>query len=101
MYQVGDQVVPVDLPRRLVCRVTAADDVPLAGGDSAQILTLQPLGGPWEHGTNLVRLDSAVRPAGGHGSAVGERRGGAMPVAAAWCTAAGLLNMLKKNPSTS
>jgi hypothetical protein len=78
VYQVGDHVVPVDLPRPLLCEVTDADDVPLAGGDSAQILTLQPLGGPWEHGTILVRLDSAVRPAALHGSV--ERR---RPMAAA------------------
>ena len=82
VYQVGDQVVPVDLPRPLVCEVTAADDVPLAGGDSAQILTLQPLAGPWENGTSLVRLDSAVRPAGRHGSVEGRRRAAALPAAA-------------------
>jgi hypothetical protein len=66
VYQVGDRVVPVDLPRRLVCQVEAADDVALAGGGSGQILTLRPLDGPWDQGTTLVRLDVAVRPAGRH-----------------------------------
>jgi hypothetical protein len=64
VYHIGDRVVPADLPRRLVCRVTATDDVPLRDGEHAQILTLQPLDGPWEQGTTLVRLDSAVHPAG-------------------------------------
>ena len=66
VYQVGDRVVPMDLPRRLVCQVEEADDVALAGGGSGQILTLRPLDGPWEQGTTLVRLDVAVRPAGRH-----------------------------------
>lgn len=62
VYQVGDQVIPVDLPRRLVCRVEEACDLALEGG--GQILMLRPLDGPWEQGTTLVRLDVAVRPAG-------------------------------------
>jgi hypothetical protein len=66
VYQVGDRVVPVDLPRQLVCCVEAADDVAVDGGGAGQILTLRPLDGPWEQGTTLVRLDSAVRPAGRH-----------------------------------
>jgi hypothetical protein len=66
VYQVGDRVVPVDLPRQLVCCVEAADDVAADGG-GGQILTLRPLDGPWEQGTTLVRLDSSVRPAGRHG----------------------------------
>ena len=66
VYQVGDRVVPVDLPRRLVCCVEAADDVAVDGGGAGQILTLRPLDGPWEQGTTLVRLDNAVRPAGRH-----------------------------------
>ena len=74
VYQVGDCVVPVDLPRRLICRVEATDDIALGGGDSGQILTLRPLGGPWEQGTTLVRLDTAVRPAGRHGSGAGTMR---------------------------
>jgi hypothetical protein len=69
---VGDQVVPVDLPRRLVCCVEAADEV--GEGACGQILTLRPLDGPWEQGTTLVRLDNAVRPAGRHVSDRGTRR---------------------------
>jgi hypothetical protein len=66
VYQVGDRVVPVDLPRQLVCCVEAADEVAVGGGGTGQILTLRPLDGPWEQGTTLVRLDNAVRPAGRH-----------------------------------
>jgi hypothetical protein len=84
VYQVGDRVVPVDLPRQLVCRVAATDEVPLRDGEAAQILTLQPIGGPWEQGTTLVRLDSAVRPAGRHASRAGTRRS-QPPLAAASC----------------
>jgi hypothetical protein len=69
IYQVGDRVVPVDLPRQLVCCVEAADDVAVDGGGAGQILTLRPLDGPWEQGTTLVRLDDAVRPAGRYGEA--------------------------------
>jgi hypothetical protein len=75
VYQVGDTVVPVDLPRQLVCRVEATDEVAVEGGASGQILTLRPLDGPWEQGTTLVRLDTAVRPAG--------RRAEGAPMAAA------------------
>jgi len=75
VYQVGDRVVPVDLPRRLVCCVEAAEDVPLPDGEGGQILTLRPLDGPWEQGTTLVRLDTAVRPVGRHSSPRGMRRG--------------------------
>jgi hypothetical protein len=73
-YQVGDRVVPVDLPRRLVCCVEATDEVSLGDGGSGQILTLRPLDGPWEQGTTLVRLDVAVRPAGRHPSGHSARR---------------------------
>ena len=76
VYQVGDQVVPVDLPRQLVCCVEEADDVAVDGGGAGQILTLRPLDGPWEQGTTLVRLDNAVRPAGRHaGGRTTARRG--------------------------
>ena len=68
VYQVGDRVVPMDLPRPLVCCVEATDEVTIGGGEGGQILTLRPLDGPWEQGTTLVRLDSAVRPAGRHGA---------------------------------
>ena len=75
VYQVGDRVVPVDLPRQLVCCVEATDDVAVEGG-AGQILTLRPLDGPWEQGTTLVRLDNAVRPAGRHaGGRTTVRRG--------------------------
>ncbi len=73
-YQVGDRVVPVDLPRRLVCCVEATDEVALGDGASGQILTLRPLDGPWEQGTTLVRLDVAVRPAGGPPTGHASRR---------------------------
>ena len=82
VYQVGDQVVPVDLPRRLVCNVEATDAVPLRDGNVGQILTLRPLDGPWEQGTTLVRLDIAVRPAGQYRAGRGERRHGAVIVSA-------------------
>lgn len=84
VYQVGDRVIPVDLPRRLVCRVASTDEVPLRDGECAQILTLQPLDGPWEQGTTLVRLDSAVRPAGRHAPHRGTRRGATTLAAASW-----------------
>lgn len=74
VYHVGDQVVPVDLPRPLLCQVEATDEVALGDGESGQILTLRPLDGPWEQGTTLVRLDNAVRPAGRHGTGRARRR---------------------------
>jgi hypothetical protein len=80
LYQVGDRVVPVDLPRQLVCCVEATDDVSLPDGVCGQILTLRPLDGPWEQGTTLVRLDSAVRPAGRYAESESDRR---QPLAAA------------------
>ena len=80
VYQVGDRVIPADLPRPLLCRVQAADDVALGPGETGQILTLEPLDGPWERGVTLVRLDSAVRPAGTSRTA---RRGDTRGVAAA------------------
>jgi hypothetical protein len=74
VYQVGDRVVPVDLPRTLVCCVEATDEVALGNGGFGQILTLRPLDGPWEEGTTLVRLDTAVRPVGGRTAADALRR---------------------------
>lgn len=62
IYDVGDYVYPMDLPRRVVCRVAAVDRVAIAGGDLIQILTLAPLAGPWRPGTQLIRLDGAVAP---------------------------------------
>jgi len=64
LYAVGDYVFPVDLPRRVVCRVDAVDRVAIQGGEMIQILTLAPLGGPWRPGTRLIRLDGAVAPVG-------------------------------------
>jgi hypothetical protein len=64
LYDVGDYVFPVDLPRRVVCRVDAVDRVAIQGGEMIQILTLAPLGGPWRPGTRLIRLDGAVAPVG-------------------------------------
>jgi hypothetical protein len=63
LYDVGDYVFPLDLPRRVVCRVDAVDRVAIQGGEMIQILTLAPLGGPWRPGTQLIRLDGAVAPA--------------------------------------
>ena len=80
VYQVGDRVVPVDLPRQLVCCVEATDEVPLPDGACGQILTLRPLDGPWEQGTTLVRLDTAVRPVGCYADDAAPRR---QPLAAA------------------
>lgn len=65
LYDIGDYVFPVDLPRRVVCRVDAVDRVAIQGGEMIQILTLAPLGGPWRPGTRLIRLDGAVAPVDG------------------------------------
>lgn len=62
MYQAGDYVYPADLPRRLLCRVAAAESLSIRAG-TFQILKLEPLEGPWRPGTCLVRLDETVRPA--------------------------------------
>ena len=62
LYDIGDYVFPVDLPRRVVCRVDAVDRGAIQGGEMIQILTLAPLGGPWRPGTRLIRLDGAVAP---------------------------------------
>jgi hypothetical protein len=62
LYDIGDYVFPIDLPRRLVCRVDAVDRVAIQGGEMIQILTLAPLDGPWRPGTRLIRLDGAVAP---------------------------------------
>jgi hypothetical protein len=64
MYRAGDYVYPADLPRPVLCRVAAAEPAVTPTG-TFQILTLQPLDGPWrdQPGTQLVRLDDSVRPA--------------------------------------
>ena len=61
-YHSGDCVYPADLPRRYLCRVAVAERIELQPG-AFQMLTLEPLEGPWGPGTLLVRDDSAVRPA--------------------------------------
>lgn len=64
MYHTGDYVLLTDLPQRPLCRVATADTARARGG-RFQILTLEPLEGPWLAwpGTNLVRVDDAVAPA--------------------------------------
>jgi hypothetical protein len=59
-YTVGDYVVPSDLPRQFVCRVTHAHGV---GNTPLQVLELAPLEGPWPPETRLVRGGDSVRPA--------------------------------------
>ena len=65
MYQPGDYVYPVDLPRRCLCRVASAESARTDDG-AFQILTLEPLEGPWRAWPEahlLVRLDQDVSPA--------------------------------------
>jgi hypothetical protein len=59
-YAVGDYVVPTDLPRQFLCRVTHAHGV---GNTPLQVLELAPLEGPWPYETRLVRGGDSVRPA--------------------------------------
>lgn len=59
-YEVGDFVIPVDLPRIFVCYVTNAYPI---GQEDDQLLELQPLDGPWPIGTLLIRMDHMVRMA--------------------------------------
>ena len=62
LYETGDYVYPTDLPRRHLCRVSAAEEFQ-AGGRTSQILKLEPIRGPWPAGTCLIRLNSVVVPA--------------------------------------
>ena len=65
-YQPGDYVFPADLPQPWLCRVTRTDRGETDGG-SFQILTLEPLEGPWRQWPDaheVVRFDQDVRPAG-------------------------------------
>jgi len=73
MYRAGDYVYPADLPRRVLCRVAAAESAVTAAG-AFQILTLEPLEGPWQSrlGERLVRFDEAVLPAPADASATAE-----------------------------
>ena len=59
-FQPGDYVYPVDLPRRVLCRVTGVDT-----SDGVQILTLQALEKPWSDldAPLIVRFDEDVQPA--------------------------------------
>ena len=59
-YQVGEFVIPIDLPRVFVCYVTNAYPI---GQEDDQLLELQPLDGPWPVGTLLIRMDHMVRTA--------------------------------------
>ena len=66
MFRTGDYVFPVDLPRRLLCRVAEADTAQTTTG-VFQILTLEPLQGPWweeRPGDPVIRFDRDVRRAG-------------------------------------
>lgn len=65
MYRPGDYVYPADLPRPWLCRVAATDSAQTGAG-TFQILTLEPLEGPWRSWPEtrvVVRLDDSVRPA--------------------------------------
>jgi hypothetical protein len=59
-FQPGDYVYPVDLPRRVLCRVTGVDT-----SDGVQILTLQALEKPWSDLDTplIVRFDGDVQRA--------------------------------------
>jgi hypothetical protein len=64
-FRPGDYVYPADLPRRLLCRVVAVESGRTRTG-AFQILTLEPLEGPWSdwpHATPIMRFDEAVRAA--------------------------------------
>ncbi len=65
MFQLGDYVYPTDLPRRLLCRVARTETGKTHTG-TFQILTLEPLEGPWRGSPDtrqVVRLDEDVLPA--------------------------------------
>ena len=66
VFQLGDYVYPSDMPRRLLCRV-ARTEVGRTRTGTFQILTLEPLEGPWRRWpdtSQVVRLDEDVLPAG-------------------------------------
>jgi hypothetical protein len=64
VYRPGDYVYLADMPRPLLCRVADADSARNQAG-RYQILTLEPLEGPWVSwpGTYLLRFDESVLPA--------------------------------------
>jgi hypothetical protein len=59
MFQAGDHVYPLDLPKRYLCRVVSTEEWKVHG-KACQVLKLQPLEGPWPKGTLLVRADKNV-----------------------------------------
>jgi len=66
MFRTGDYVYPVDLPRRLLCRVSLVDSAQTTRG-AFQILTLEPLEGVWRQAFTpdpVLRFDQDVRRAG-------------------------------------
>ena len=65
MFRAGDYVVPVDLPRRSLCRVAETESAATSGG-AYQILTLEPLAGPLRAVAcaPVLRFDRDVRRAG-------------------------------------
>ncbi len=67
-YHAGDYVYPADLPRRVLCRVACAEHGSTSTG-GFQILTLEPLEGPWHAWPEvhrIIRLDADVLPAPAH-----------------------------------
>jgi len=61
MYDRGDYVFLVDLPRPFLCRVLDAETFTV-GSSRSQMLKLAPLDGPWPADTTLIRLDHCVKP---------------------------------------
>ena len=64
-YQPGDYVYPADMPKRVLCRVACAEEATTSSGE-LQILTLEPLEGPWRRlgaAPDVVRIGDDVRPA--------------------------------------
>jgi hypothetical protein len=64
VYSPGDYVYLAGLPRRVLCRVARVESA--GTGGAFQILTLEPLEGPWRGlgDTEIVRFDDGVLPAG-------------------------------------
>ena len=63
-YRAGDYVYPANLPRRVLCRVACAEHQTTPTG-VFQILTLEPLEGPWQtwpEVDRIIRLDADVSP---------------------------------------
>ena len=66
MFRTGDYVYPVDLPRRVLCRVSQAESARTTTG-AFQILTLEPLKWPGRPAVGpqpVLRFDQDVRRAG-------------------------------------